>query len=151
MSTEVKPVTHVIDGADVIVEDVLVRCDSGGVSTQSETADESGRSRTNWLTLPDVAEMIGETTARVRRLIDEHHLVALRRDGVLRVPELFLLEGRPLASLRGTIIVLQDAGFSDEELVDWLLEPDETIGMPPIDALRAGRKSEVRRVAQTLA
>jgi hypothetical protein len=63
----------------------------------------------------------------------------------------FLVDGHPLASLRGTIIVLQDAGFSDDEAIDWLLSEEDSIGAAPIDALRAGRKSEVRRVAQTLA
>ena len=43
------------------------------------------------------------------------------------------------------------AGFSDDEAIDWLLAPDETIRSAPLAALRAGRKSEVRRVAQTLA
>jgi hypothetical protein len=32
----------------------------------------------------------------------------------------------------------------------WLLTAEESIGIPPIDALRAGRKAEVRRVAQAL-
>ncbi|MBD3753871.1 MAG: hypothetical protein IE935_15980 [Micrococcales bacterium] len=57
----------------------------------------------------------------------------------------------PLPSLRGTIIVLHDVGFSDDEAIDWMLTLDDTIGVAPIEALRAGRKSEVRRVAQTLA
>jgi hypothetical protein len=106
---------------------------------------------TDWLTLPDVAEAIGEQVGRVRRLLDEKHLVASRRNGPLAVPAVFLLDGEVLSSLRGTIIVLQDNGFSDDEVIDWLLEPEESIGVPPIEALRAGRKSEVRRVAQTLA
>lgn len=84
-------------------------------------------------------------------MLDEHQLVATRRDGALRVPSVFLMDGSPISSLRGTIIVLQDAGFSDDELIDWLLEPEESIGMAPIEALRQGRKSEVRRVAQSLA
>ena len=54
------------------------------------------------------------------------------------------------ASLRGTIFVLHDAGFTDDEAIDWLLTPEDSIGIPPIEALRAGRKSEVRRVAQAL-
>jgi hypothetical protein len=53
--------------------------------------------------------------------------------------------------LRGTVFVLHDAGFSDDEAIDWLLTEEDSIGMPPIEALRAGRKSEVRRVAATLA
>ena len=33
----------------------------------------------------------------------------------------------------------------------WLLEEDDSLAAAPIDALRAGRKAEVRRVAQALA
>lgn len=106
---------------------------------------------TDWLTLPDLVELTGESLGRVRRMLDEHQLVATRRHGAPTVPSVFLVEGSPLSALRGTIIVLQDAGFSDDEVIDWLLAPEESIGLSPIDALRAGRKSEVRRVAQTLA
>ena len=42
------------------------------------------------------------------------------------------------------------AGFTDDETIEWLLTPEESIGLAPIEALRAGRKSEVRRVAQSL-
>ena len=55
-----------------------------------------------------------------------------------------------LASLHGTLIVLHDRGFTDDETIEWLLTPEESIGLAPIEALRAGRKSEVRRVAQSL-
>ena len=47
--------------------------------------------------------------------------------------------------------MLHDAGFTDDEAIDWLLDYDDSIGLPPIEALRQGRKAEVRRVAQTLA
>ena len=104
-----------------------------------------------WLTLPDLVERTGESLGRVKRLLDEKYLVGSRRTGVFAVPALFLLEDRPVASLRGTIIVLQDAHFSDDEIIDWLLAEEESIGVAPIDALRQGRKSEVRRVAQSLA
>ena len=67
------------------------------------------------------------------------------------MPDVFFVDGAPLSSLRGTVIVLHDAGFDDDEAIDWLLAVDDTIGRAPIEALRAGRKSEVRRVAQTLA
>ncbi|MFG6401056.1 MULTISPECIES: Rv2175c family DNA-binding protein [unclassified Microbacterium] len=106
---------------------------------------------TTWLTLPDLAEVLGEPLGRVRRLLDDHYLIGSRREGPVKVPEVFLLDGEPLTSLRGTIIVLLDAGFTDDEAIDWLLNTDDIIGMPPIEALRAGRKSEVRRVAQALA
>jgi hypothetical protein len=112
---------------------------------------ETTRYETDWLTIPDLVELLDEPLGRVRRLIDEDYLVGSRRDGVFKVPAVFLAEGRPLPALRGTIIVLHDAGFDPDETIDWLLTPEQTIGVAPIEALRAGRKSEVRRVAATLA
>lgn len=106
---------------------------------------------TEWLTLPEVSERIGEPVGRVRRLLDESALIGSRRDGVLKVPSVFLADGRPISSLRGTIIVLHDAGLDPDETIDWLLSPEETLGHAPIESLIAGRKAEVRRVAQTLA
>ncbi|MDE0546741.1 Rv2175c family DNA-binding protein [Microbacterium sp. C7(2022)] len=115
------------------------------------TADASSRVETEWLTLPELVELTGESLGRVKRLIDESYLIGTRRDGVFVVPSVFLIDGSPIASLHGTIIVLHDAGFSDDEAIDWLLDPDDQIGVAPIHALAAGRKSEVRRVARTLA
>lgn len=101
--------------------------------------------------MPELVEALGEPLGRVRKMIDDRQFIGSRRDGVFKVPSVFFDEGRPISSLRGTIIVLQDAGFSDDELIDWLLAPEETMGDAPISVLRAGRKSEVRRIAQTLA
>jgi hypothetical protein len=111
----------------------------------------SGPDERAWLTVPDLAERFGLTPSRVRRLIEDRHLIATRRDGVLSVPEVFVGEDGPLPELRGTVILLSDSGFSDEESLRWLLEPEDSLGAAPIDALRAGRKAEVRRVAQALA
>ena len=116
------------------------------------TGENPASAPIEWLSLPDVAAAIGETVGRVRRMLDDRQFVASRRDGgVLRIPAAFIADGRPLSSLRGTLFVLHDAGFSDDEAIDWLFAQEETIGMSPISALLAGRKSEVRRVAQTLA
>jgi hypothetical protein len=104
-----------------------------------------------WLTVPDIADRLGITASQVRRLIEDRYLIGSRRSGVLAVPEVFLDEEGPLPELRGTLIVLGDDGFSDEGALDWLLETEESLGAAPIDALRAGRKAEVRRVAQALA
>lgn len=106
---------------------------------------------TEWLTVPDLVEQLSLSPSRVRRLIEEHVLVATRRDGVLVVPADFLRDGHPVESLHGTAMVLADAGFSDDEMVDWLLAEESSIGTSPIAALREGRKSLVRRVAQALA
>jgi hypothetical protein len=103
-----------------------------------------------WLTIPDLVERLGLTQGRVRRLIEDRHLLAVRRNGIVQVPAAFLEGDAPLTELRGTLIVLADDGFSDEEAMQWLLEPEDSLGTAPIDALRAGRKAEVRRVAQAL-
>ena len=106
---------------------------------------------TEWLTVPDLVEQLGLSVSRVRRLIEDRHLGARRVDGILKVPASFLKDGEPLSELYGTLIVLADDGFSDDEAVDWLLAEEESLGTSPIDALRAGRKAEVRRVAEALA
>jgi hypothetical protein len=105
----------------------------------------------DWLTIPDLADALDETPGRVRRLLDEHFLIGSRRNGAFAVPAAFVVDGRPLPSLRGTIIVLQDVAFSDDEVIDWLFTEEETLGRTPIAALRDGHKSEVRRIARTLA
>ncbi len=104
-----------------------------------------------WLSLAEIGAILGESPSRVRRLLEDHFLIGSARTGSFRVPALFLQNDELIASLRGTIMVLQDAGFSNDEVIDWLLAVDDTIGVAPIEALRAGRKSEVRRVARTLA
>ena len=83
-------------------------------------------------------------------MIEDRALLASRVDGVWRVPELFILNGEPVRELKGTLIVLGDCGYNDEEAMHWLLSEEESLGVPPIEALRAGRKAEVRRVAQAL-
>lgn len=111
----------------------------------------SGMNERTWLTVPDLVERLDMTPSRVRRLIEDRSLLAMRRGGVLSVPEVFLDDEGPLPELRGTAILLSDSGFDNDESVTWLLEPDDSLGVAPIDALIAGRKAEVRRVAQALA
>lgn len=104
-----------------------------------------------WLTLSETAEALGVTQSRIRKLIEERQLLAVKRDGILSIPADFLRDNEPLSELRGTLYVLGDAGFDDDEAMQWLLTDEESLLVPPIDALRAGRKAEVRRVAQALA
>ncbi|MET3142700.1 MULTISPECIES: Rv2175c family DNA-binding protein [unclassified Pseudarthrobacter] len=106
-----------------------------------------------WLPLPDVAQMLDVSITRVHGLIDERALAALRvgERRIRSVPAAFILDGQVVDSLKGTIVVLADAGYSDEDLIVWLFTPDESLRGRPIDALREGRKTEIRRRAQTLA
>ena len=107
----------------------------------------------DWLPLPDVADLLDVSITKVHGLLDERALAAIRvGDRRIRsVPAAFLMDGHVVESLKGTIVVLSDAGYSDEELITWLFTPDESLRGRPIDALRDGRKTEIRRRAQSLA
>lgn len=113
----------------------------------------------NWLSLPEVAEATGLEHRTVRGFLRDRVLVAARRgeNNALQVPEGFLVPGEDpgtrtvLPALRGTIILLGDSGFDDEEIVAWLLRPSEELGSSPLAALRRGRTHAVRRAAQALA
>jgi hypothetical protein len=133
----------------------------------NDASDALDRLVDEWLTVPDVAERTGLDAGKVRRLLQERRLVGVRRGEprVLSVPAAFLVPGHlanpaqptapraddtwtVLASLQGTLTLLADAGFSDEDAVAWLFTPDDSLPGTPVDALRAGRKTEVRRRAQ---
>jgi hypothetical protein len=120
-----------------------------------------------WLTVPDVAERLDLDAGKVRRVVQEGRLVGIRRGDpkVFSIPAAFLVPGHlanpsapsraqdlpewtVLASLQGTLTLLRDAGFSDEEALVWLFSPIDALRGSPIDALRAGGKTEVRRLAQ---
>lgn len=107
----------------------------------------------DWLTLPDVAEKLGLSITKVHGLVNERALVSVRITdrGIRSVPAEFLDDGGVLESLKGTVVVLGDSGFSDEDIIRWLFTEDESIPGRPIDALKQGRKTEIRRRAQALA
>lgn len=104
-----------------------------------------------YLTIPDLVERWNTTPSKIRRLIEDRSLAAIRVDGVLRIPAEFVAGDEPLNSLRGTLLALHDAGFSDDEAVAWMLADNDELGERPISALIAGRKSAVRRATQSLA
>ena len=106
-----------------------------------------------WLTVPDVAERLGLDVGKVRRLLQDGCLAGVRRGerNVLSVPADFLADGAALPELRGTLSVLRDSGYDDESAIRWLFTPDDSLPGTPVEALRAGRKTEVRRRAQALA
>lgn len=105
------------------------------------------------LTLSEVAERLGQPVTRVQQLLREGHLLAVRRERVPVVPAEFLAEDQPavVKGLPGTLTVLHDAGFADEEILRWLFTADESLPGTPIGALRSNRGREVKRRAQALA
>lgn len=108
-----------------------------------------------WLTVPDLAERLGIGLSAVRQLIDDREVLSARigERNVVAVPEKFLDEEGVLPALKGTFTVLADGGMKDAEILRWLFTPDPTLPVEgaPIDALRGGFKTEVRRRAMELA
>lgn len=117
----------------------------GQVSERKPEVEPSG-----WLTFEEVAERLGTSTGKVRQLIRDGALVALRRDGVQQVPVELVADRTVLRHLPGVITLLRDAGYNDEELLRWLYQPDDSLPGRPIDALAGSAATEVKRRAQAL-
>lgn len=109
----------------------------------------------SWLPLPDVAERLGIAVTAVRRLVEERELLAARIGDrrILAVPAAFFVGGETHPHLKGTFVVLGDGGMKDDEILQWLFTPDDTLPVSgtPMDALHAGFKTEVRRRAMETA
>lgn len=103
-----------------------------------------------WLTLDQVADQLGLSTGKIRRLIEEHVLFAVKIDKEPKVPAHLIVAGEPLSSIRGTLLMLLDLGLDIHEAIDWLYTENDDLGEMPIDALLKGHKAPVRRAAQTL-
>lgn len=125
------------------------RCGHGSLKRVNELEELIG----DWLTLPDVSERLDLPITKVHSLLDERALVAVRitERNIRSVPAAFLVDGHVLESLKGTVSVLADSGYNDEEMLRWLFTPDDSLPGRPIDALRSGHKKEIRRRAQALA
>ena len=79
---------------------------------------------TEWLSVPEVGELLDIPLRDVRDMIRAHDLVATRRAEtnavIVHREELIERDGRwiVLPSLRGTVTVLKDAGLTDDVQVD---------------------------------
>lgn len=114
--------------------------------------DDAEQRVDSWLSFAQVGVELEVSAAKVRQLVREHELAAVRRPelGEHGVPADFLLDGAIVKGLVGTLTVLADHGFSDAESVEWLFTADDSLPGRPIDALREDRGSEVRRRAQAI-
>jgi hypothetical protein len=114
--------------------------------------------------LPTVATMLGIPVTKVHQQLRDGHLVAVRRGGVLTVPQVFFDDrGHVVKSLAGLLVVLRDGGYRETEMVQWLFTPDPsltirrdgataaTANARPVDALHSHQAREVIRRAQALA
>lgn len=104
------------------------------------------------LQLADVAKQLNVARTRVDQLLRDGAMFAVRRNSVIGVPEIFLeAQGRVLKGLPGLISVLRDGGYTDQEILEWLFTPDDTLPGSPVQALHGNRAKEVTRRAQALA
>ncbi|MGP7996310.1 MAG: Rv2175c family DNA-binding protein [Streptosporangiaceae bacterium] len=106
----------------------------------------------DWLTLPEAAERLGIPPGRIRQLLRDRKLLAVQRpDGTMSVPLAFFDGGQVLKGLHGTLTVLFDCGFDDEDALRWLFTADDSLPGTPIQAMAERRGTEVNRRAQALA
>jgi hypothetical protein len=104
----------------------------------------------DWLALPDIAERLDLPITRVHQMLRDHVLLAVRREGSLRVPAELVAGRTVLKHLPGVLTLLHDAGYNDEEALRWLYTPDDTLPGTPATALDGARATEVKRRAQAL-
>lgn len=104
-----------------------------------------------WVTVPDLAERLEVPVTRVHQMLRDHHLLAVRRDGVLRIPAELVAGQSVLKHLPGVLTLLFDAGYNDEEALRWLYTEDDSLpGGTPAATLNGWAATEVKRRAQAL-
>jgi hypothetical protein len=114
--------------------------------------------------LPAVASLLHIPVTKVHQYLRERHLIAVRRDGIIVVPQAFFDDtGRVLKPLAGLLVVLHDGGYEATEILRWLFTPDPSLTIShdgdaepqpnarPVDALRSHQAREVVRRAQAMA
>jgi hypothetical protein len=116
-------------------------------STDASTGPAAGAP--TYLPVPDIAEQLGLVVTKVHQLLRDRTLIGVRRNGVLVIPAEFVLDGVVVKGLPGTITLLSDAGYTDQEIIDWMFAQDASLPGSPIRALRENRGREVHRRAQT--
>lgn len=115
--------------------------------------------------LPTVAQRLGIPVTKVHQQLRHGHLIAVRRNGIPVIPQIFFGSGRGevVKSLPGLLAVLRDGGYRDTEIVRWMFTADPSLtvtrdgvrdALPnarPVDALHAHQAREVLRRAQAMA
>jgi hypothetical protein len=114
--------------------------------------------------LPSVAQLLGVPVTKVHQQLREGHLLAVRRAGVVAVPQIFFTEeGQVVKTLPGLLAVMHDGGHRDTEILRWLFTADPSLTITsdrvrepvtnarPVDALHSHQAREVVRRAQAMA
>lgn len=113
---------------------------------------ETDRLIDEWLPLSEVAARLGITIGKAKQLLKEKKLIGVRRGaGEPQVPAAFIGGNDLLKGLSGTLTLLSDSGYDDLAALRWLFTADDSLPGAPIEAIAAGRHTEVKRRAQALA
>ena len=122
----------------------------------------------------EAADRLGVEPSRIKQLIRERQILGLRVNGQryvldetlvelpperqhvaelqrpsMKEPRIVRVTDEPLPALRGTALLLEDGGYSYEELVDWIWRDNPWLQGRPIDLLRSGAHKQVNKVAAT--
>ena len=101
------------------------------------------------VTYDEAAAALGVPLRRVTQLLSDGELVAVvTADGARRIPADFLQDGAVVKALAAVIRLLRDAHYQDDEIIEWIFRPDDSLPGTPIQALRENRGREVKRRAQ---
>lgn len=100
------------------------------------------------LPLSEVSNRLGVSVGRVNALITDLQLLAVRRGGLILVPELFFDDHGIAKHLPGLLSVLHDAGFDRDESLAWLFTEQSDLGLTPAEAIHGHSAREVIRRAQ---
>lgn len=114
--------------------------------------------------LPRVAQLLGVPVSKVQQQLREGHLVGVRRNGGVEIPQVFFTRtGEVVKPLPGLLTILHDGGYHETEIIRWLFTPDPSLTVTrdgsrdsisnarPVDALHAHQAREVLRRAQAMA
>lgn len=112
-------------------------CDSGAVIEV-----------TTWLSLAEAAQRLGVSDKRVRQLVSDGQLLSAKNEAGQQIPGDFIDDKGVVKGLPGTITLLRDAGYTDDEALEWIFRADDSLPGTPIQALRENRGREVKRRAQ---
>ena len=123
------------------------------VSLDTPVSDDVDELVGDWLTVPEVGDLLGLDVVRTRQMLKDGVMVSVRRGerGVISVPAAFIADGAVVGKLPGLLTLLRDAGFDENESLRWIFTPDDSMPGSPMQALVENRHTEVRRRAQSLA
>ena len=130
----------------------LVGCGGGNIGGVAQNDLLADSFVGTCLSLAEVADRLGIPPGRIKQLLRDRKLIAVRQsDGTLGVPAAFLDGHQIIKGLHGTLTLLFDCGFDEPEAVRWLFTADDTLPGTPIQAIAEHRGTEVNRRAQALA